>query len=384
MTARDTSVRCLLVALVPLVACDTVAPTSASGPRLLWSQHFVSLGSELATDGYRVFVMGTQRSVGAFRTTTGDLLWSASTATGDTSSGQTTTSTGRLGCALGPSLLICNDRELVAFLNVDGSFRWRTALSTPVQCLATCQPINISDSSVYVFGVDGSLAAVNQRTGVARWTTGSNNLAATIDTGLVVLGSSVGQSPNAMTALSVATGAKRWSASLPASAQLVTGMAMWHAVVLATANDGNVYGFDRTTGSLLWSVAGADTVTLTRELVPCISGTQPQPMLVLGNTLFVLTSTGAMAMFDLPTHTLLHRVTTALGPHLGVPLVADSNAVYVIGLNGDVGAFSIADAHLMQAYSITPEKICAMTQWQDRIFVLGETGVSAISKALTP
>ena len=368
--------------LVALTACNVAKSTSASGPQLLWSQHFVSLGSQLATDGYRVFVMGTQRSVNAFRTTTGDLLWSVSTAVGDTSSTQSTTSTGRLGCVTGFSLLVCADRDLVGMGYVDGTLRWRSQVT--VSCNTNCQPVSLSDSSVYVFATNGTLIAANQRTGLPRWISKGPSAAMSVDSGLVALGASVAGSPATVTALNIGTGSTRWSTALPASALVLTGTAIWQNVVLASASDGKVYGLDRASGSVLWSVAGADTVTLASESIPCVSGTTPQPMLVLGNSLFVATSTGTMAMFDLPSHTLLHRVTNSLGPHLGVPLVTDSTAVYLIGLNGDVAAFSTTDAHLLQAYSVSPEKVCAMAQWQDRLFFVGETGVYAVSKALSP
>lgn len=370
-----------LLSLAAAAACDVAKPTGASTPTVLWSQHFLSLGSQIATDGYRVFVMGAQRSVSAFRTTTGDLLWSASTATGDTSSTQVSTTTGRLGCVLGgASLLVCNDRELVGMLEIDGTFRWRSPLT--VSCATACQPITISDSSVYVFTTTGTLLAAAQFTGNLRWAAPKPASAVSIDSGIVALGSNTTGSPAAITALNVGTGSTRWTTSLPVSARAVTGTALWQNLVLASANDGNVYALDRATGATVWSVAGADTATLTSETIPCVSGSTSQPMIALGNSLFVATSTGVMAMFDLPSHTLVHRVTNALGPHLGVPLITDSTAVYVIGVNGDVGAFSTTDAHLMQAYSVSGDKICTIAQYQDRIFAVGESAIYAISKAL--
>jgi len=177
-----------------------------------------------------------------------------------------------------------------------------------------------------------------------------------------------------------ATGAVLWRTKL-GSAAYAGGTALWQNFVLAAASDGNLYALDRATGSVAWNIAGLDTgASVPPSLRICTLGPMAQPMLVVRNSLFVSTTTGAMVMIDLTSRTLLHRTAPVAGPSAGNRMLADSSAVYVASALGVLTEYSTADAHLLRAVALASDQVCGVALAAGKILATGVLGVYALSR----
>ena len=188
----------------------------------------------------------------------------------------------------------------------------------------------VADDTVFVGDGNGTLSALDVRTGELRWeeTIGSSVTASPLYAdGLVVAGSQEGT----IVALDAATGAERWR--FDAGSRAGASLAAADGVLFAGTDDGILFGLDIATGARLWQVTAAGPLTR-------------GPAFADG-TLYLGVAGGRFSAIDLATLDVLWAVELGSG-ELATPAVS-SQTVYTAtglatpGVPHELVAMNIAD-----------------------------------------
>jgi outer membrane protein assembly factor BamB len=203
-----------------------------------------------------VYFGTSDHAITALDTRTGRVRWR-------TASGETAGLTpGQNVLVVGP-LVALPDLGLYAFDRATGARRWSfhpPSGDTPGRFIIATDGVRIFTGSAA-----GYAYAVDARTGTSLWTTAiavdGNSVVAdpVADQGsvFVTLRHWTNPTTGGVVALDAVTGAIRWQRNfVPTGPGQGAGsygrVGLWHGLVIASADDGAVYGLDRNTGAIVW------------------------------------------------------------------------------------------------------------------------------------
>ncbi|GAC1350118.1 MAG: serine/threonine-protein kinase [Ktedonobacteraceae bacterium] len=220
---------------VSRLVLDWVATTGVS---------FLGIGSDsspVAVNGI-VYINANDDKLYAFRASTGELLWTASTGGASTSSPAIANGVVYIGSSVG---------VLYAFNASNGNGLWAytvpSANGSPSVMLSS--PI-ISRGVVFVGSGDGKLYAVNASNGVPLWTASTGD---SIESSATIAGNTIyiGSDDHRFYAFDISTGRTLWTALT--GDIIKSSPAVANGVVYIGSNDGKLYAFNAQTGQTLWS-----------------------------------------------------------------------------------------------------------------------------------
>ena len=201
----------------------------------------------------------------------------------------------------------------------DPTIAWQVSLSGPVGTTVVT-----AGGVAFVAVQDGSLVALDLKTGAQRWTSlVSSSSLSTPDVvgGLVV----VGTGTDGLQAVEAATGVKRWSVA--ADGAISGAPADAHGKIVFATDRGTVEAVDATTGSKIWAVSVDDPVIAS---------------IAIGNGLVIVGTNGAEThhgtLFALDLETGARRWRTDVGyfGRVGTPGIADGRVYASAGLDSSI------------------------------------------------
>ena len=227
-----------------------------------------------ASDAATAYFLSTRHEVVAIAAATGAVRWRQSTS-------EPGASTAGSAVVLAGSVVVAGDYNLVAFDRVTGAFRWRF-----VPSIGYAPGIYLGESSgglVLAGSPAGRVYAVSAATGEVEWTAviatdGRTTVFQPATDGTVVAaGYTTFTAPNVggVVLVELGTGRELWRAAFPRPADPLLGTGstggpvLTDTAVIASSGDGTVYGFNRTNGSILW------TLPPIRMVPPILQGPVP-------------------------------------------------------------------------------------------------------------
>jgi outer membrane protein assembly factor BamB len=335
----------------PDADASSAVPRQASGPppvpapATLWHVRGEGKG-EPAVDGSAVYFLSRRHEIVAVEARSGDVRWRNHTGEpGDETAGSVVVRAG--------DLVIAGDYNLVAFDSGNGAMRWR--FQPPDGYGAGYYLGGAAGDLVFTGSPSGRLYAVDIRTGRARWSTlvaggGASTVFAPITDGdVVVAGYTAFLAPNVggVVAVDAETGSLRWQSPFPPSpggvlsTRSAGGPLIYGRFVLATGATGIIHAFDRSDGSLQWSIAALD--------VPPPFGPTAQdhrPLARTGDTLFAGSLFGVVVAYDLRTRSELWRYGSLNEGSVNFRITSDDTAVYIPYLAGRLVALRVEDGRV--------------------------------------
>jgi outer membrane protein assembly factor BamB len=254
MIMRQRGATLLLVAFAA-ANCRTATEPGDGPGSVVWRAAGVSMAAPAVADT-TVYFGTSDHAITALDTRTGQVRWR--TASGETA-----------GLAPGQNVLVVGslvalpDLGLYAFDRATGARRWSfhpPSGDTPGRFIIATDGVRIFTGSAA-----GYAYAVDARTGTSLWTTAiavdGNSVVAdpVADQGsvFVTLRHWTNPTTGGVVALDAVTGAIRWQRNfVPSGPGQGAGsygrVGLWHGLVIASADDGAVYGLDRNTGAIVW------------------------------------------------------------------------------------------------------------------------------------
>jgi outer membrane protein assembly factor BamB len=343
---------CALSAGVVVPQADRMTPFGPSAPAVIWRTSGEGRGRP-ATDGSTAFFLTARHEVLALDAKTGVLNWRRST-------GEPGESTAGSAVVVVGSVVVAGDYNLVAFDRQTGSIRWRF-----IPAVGYAPGLYLGDTAgslVLAGSPAGRIYALLPATGDLLWTVQVIDGPATVfapatDGRVVAAGYTVFGSPatGGVVCVDAASGRERWRAVFPRSPDplLGTGSAGGPVIagtaVIASSGDGRVYGFDRDTGAVLWSLPAVDRIPPIIQgplkLPGSMTSADYRPLAASRSLLFVGSLKGDVIAYDLATRREAWR-------HLDLPqgsvsfgLASDDRSVYVPYASGRHAALAIATGH---------------------------------------
>jgi outer membrane protein assembly factor BamB len=288
-------------------------------------------------DGGTAYFLSRRHEVVALDASNGAIRWRQSTAEpGPTTEGSTVVVAG--------SVVVAGDYNLVAFDRITGTFRWRF-----VPAIGYAPGIylgGVTRGLVLAGSPAGRLYAVSANSGELVWasvisTDGRTTVFQPVTDGTdVVAGYTISAAPpiGGVVVVDPVTGRERWRASFPKSSDPLLGTGstghpiLAGDVVIASAGDGTIYGFDRLKGFIRWTLPPLTTIP------PQIQGPFPlpdgpgadfRPLATTWRTLFVGSLRGPVIAYDLTTLREKWRYYDPQSGSVSFGLVSDDRAVYV-------------------------------------------------------
>ncbi len=304
-----------------------------------------------AVDGSAVYFLSARHEVLAFDATTGIPRWRQFT-------GEPGEGTAGSAVAVAGPVVVAGDYNLVAFDRTTGSTRWRF---TPALGYAPGLYLGETTSSLVLAGSPaGRLYALSPATGDLIWTTQvSESPASTVfppatDGRIVAAGYTVfdGPATGGVICVDAATGRERWRAAFSRSSDplLGTGSAggpiLAGSIVIASSGDGRVYGFDRETGAVVWTLPSIDRMPeILRGPLPlpaATTGPDYRPLARSGSLLFVGSLKGDVIAYDLATQRERWRYLDPSQGSVSFGLASDDQLVYIPYASGRQVALAVA------------------------------------------
>lgn len=312
-----------LITCCVVVTCDR-APTAGQSAkaRVVWGIQDAAGAAAMpfADNDIAVFTSLNAPRVVALDATTGKLRWSQPVAGGPSGLGMPSSSV----VAYGDEVVV-GAWNLVAFARSTGDLRWTFS---PQGEFAAAAPLAVAGNLIISPGSVGKLFAVDATNGSLAWqlSLGERPFGAVVSNGVIYVSAS-GYASDGLTlaaghalAVGAIDGNILWRAALPNNPNGNwlggaggTGALTANAYIVASPS-GNVYAFDRTTGSTLWKFDGPG---------PFISGVG-----VLGDVAVVAALTGDIFGLDVKTGTVRWRQSTG-GSSVIEQITADENCAYV-------------------------------------------------------
>lgn len=194
----------------------------------------------------------------ALDTRTGGQRWRSPT-------GETGGQTAGVNLIVANGVVVVPDNGVYAFDAASGAPKWNYQASVGYgpgyfNIITDSVRVYTGSPSGYAYAVDLQTGAQIWATRVSTDSTASNIIDPVVDQGLVIVTMRRFTVPNTggVIALDAATGAIRWrrefTAASPEQPSSAGGRCLfWQALVIAAADDGTVYGLDRTTGAIVWT-----------------------------------------------------------------------------------------------------------------------------------
>ncbi len=342
---------CRLAAVVmACVVSGAIAAAQVNGrgadvarlPPNIW--HVAGDGRGLpAAEASTAYFLSAQHEVLAINADNGALRWRQSTGEpGDTTFGS--------ALVIAGPVVVAGDYNLVAFDRSRGVIRWRFA---PTEGYGPGIYLGAAaDGRVFAGSPAGRLYAVDEVTGLERWTTVVSTDGKTtvfqpvVRGGIVAAGYTTFSAPNAggVICIDAATGRVRWRTTFSRASNSGLGSG-WAGgplfiddVVVAASSDGTIYGFSSSDGSVRWSIpklgGSSGTDTLAQDFRPL---TRAGAALVAGSL------SGSVVAYDIETRRELWRHATPNSGSTAFAIASDRDAVYVPYVGGRLVALSLAN-----------------------------------------
>jgi outer membrane protein assembly factor BamB len=326
-------------------------PSPTREPFALWRVEEEGRGRP-AIESATAYFLSKRHTVFALDAATGSARWKQGTGEpGDATLGSAVTIAG--------SVIVAGDYNLVAFDRTTGAQRWRF-----VPALGYAPGIYLGESSgglVFAGSPAGRLYAIASETGNAVWsaTVGgdpdSTMFKPVTDGRVVAVGYKTFGVPSTggVALLEVATGRQLWRTVFPRAADplLGTGSAggpiIADPVIVASAGDGTVYGFNRSSGAIEWTVPPIDRIpSILRGPLPLPeTSTSPdyRPLVQRGQTLVVGSLKGDVVAYDLATRRERWRYLDEANGSVAFAIESDDLLVYVPFVSGRQIALSLSN-----------------------------------------
>jgi outer membrane protein assembly factor BamB len=380
---------CGLVAVIAIACAGCTEPTPAvRNSSVAWQVRGVAGPGRPAVDDGTVYFLADADShtVHAFDQRTGAPRWSAPT--GLSGPGRFNNA----GCAVSPLTVICGEGANVVGLDkTDGHLRWSVGPGVARYPGVYQGTVDSSGNTYFAPTADNKVIALDAATGDVRWSAPVIGQATGLTSYRVADGGDLvfvpytdfsGRRPaGGMLALSKANGSQRWitSFSSPDSSLGGKDVALWRDLVLGSFEDGHVRAFDRLTGQVVWELPKV-------ERYPSWSASPDGPvvgdyrtLIVVGDVLTVLSESGWVVTYDLPTRKEIGRATLNNAAPLLFGADGDARGGYFKSTTGYFFSYSagVPSLSLMSnSYSfISPPAITA-----DRVFIGSSEGYIAFTR----
>jgi outer membrane protein assembly factor BamB len=336
------------------------------------------------SDAGTAYFLSTRHEVVAIAAATGAMRWRQSTS-------EPGASTAGSAVVLAGSVVVAGDYNLVAFDRVTGAFRWRF-----VPAIGFAPGIYLGESSgglVLAGSPAGRLYAVSAATGELVWTTviASDGLTTVFqpatDGTVAAAGYTTFVAPNVggVVLAELGTGRELWRTAFPRPADHLLGTGstggpvLTDTAVIASSGDGTVYGFNRTNGSILW------TLPPIQVLPPILQGPVPfpsasagadyRPLARTGPTLFVGSLKGHVVAYDLATRLQRWKYVDDLSGSVSFALVSDSRSVYVPFVSGRHIALNVlTGGERWRTTDARDDFLWPAAPTSDRVYIAGGRG----------
>jgi outer membrane protein assembly factor BamB len=221
----------------------------------------------------------------------------------------------------------------------------------------------VADDTVFVGDGNGTLSALDARTGELRWeeTIGSSVTASPLYADGVV---AAGTQEGAIVALDAATGSEQWR--FDAGSRAGASLAASDGVLVAGTDDGILFGLDIATGALQWQITTAGPLT--------------RGPAIADGSLYVGVAGGRFSAIDLATRDVLWAV--ELGPgELATPAVSDGTVYTATGLATtgvphELVAMDVADGSRRWTFAAPSKEPLFVSAVDDRMVYAGSEDFS--------
>lgn len=297
-----------------------------------------------AADQSTAYFLSTQNKLLAVNTASGKVLWKRAVQE------QQQLTQGSTLLVAG-SLVLVGAYDVLAFSRLDGALRWRFV---PTEGYGPGLYLGDSeDGLVFTGSPAGRIYAVEEATGRLRWsatvsTEGKTTVfAPTVDGDLVAAGYTHFVAPprGGVVAFNAQTGQECWRTDFPrdhgegGSTGWAGGPILLKNVIVAASGDGTVYGFDRASGAISWSIPPVKV--------------QQDPHFVVehdfralassGGTLFAGSLTGYVVAYDLSTREERWRYSSLRDGSVTFKIRSDDETVFVPYFSGTLVAVGTVD-----------------------------------------
>jgi outer membrane protein assembly factor BamB len=379
---RGRSCFLLLVAVVS-PSCRSVFGPHEGSDRTLWKAAGVGWGTP-AFDATTVYFVAFDHAIIAADKATGHVRWKATT------DDQGTSTDGRTAVLTG-NIVALGDRDIYGFDRGTGARRW--AFHPQDGYLPGIFDLTTDGLTIFAGSPSGRVYAVDGASGASRWITilANDNNTSVFDptyadgTIYVCIRHFTNPTTGGVAALDAATGTVRWSRNLPAKPPSNSSSCNHHVVVVnadlivAAAQDGNIYGMTRAAGDIVWTAPQLSNL-------PSGTGGSPmyddRPLAVTGTTVIAGSSTGFVTALDGATGRELWRATANRGSAT-FPLSVDAQRAYVDHLGLQLAAFNISNgsiAWIAEGANEQGEYYPSPAVDTDRLYVGGMHGLYAMKK----
>jgi outer membrane protein assembly factor BamB len=337
-----------LTRLLLTLSCGALTSScaDATGPnatdRVVWHVAGRGLGAP-ALGGSTVYFPTADHAVIALDAGTGALRWRATTG----ESGQETTVGAGENVVVAGDNVIMPDVRIHAFDAATGATRW--VYQPTVGYGAGFFNLITDGTTVFAGSPSGYAFAVDAATGVQRWATqvATDALSTTVmdpvvDQGVVFVTMRRFTNPTSggVVAIDAVTGAIRWRREFTAvgpnsGSAAVFRCALWQNLVIAAADDGRVYGLDRTTGAIVWtSPRPSDELGYDDQ----------RPLLMVGGTLIV--GSDLLRLTGLDPATGIERWRLTNNRSIDEPMAGDGSHLYAVNTDLELEAVDASNGTL--------------------------------------
>jgi outer membrane protein assembly factor BamB len=295
-------------------------------------------------DGSSAYFLSRRHEVLAVDTATGTVRWKQHT-------GEPGDTTGGYAVVLSGDIVAAGDDNVIAFDRQTGAMRWRFVApgdDAPGLLLG-----GAAGGLIFTGSPIGRMAAIDDRTGSARWTFTVAGIATTTvfppaaDGDVVAAGYTTELAPliGGIVAVDAVTGAQRWRTEFPRPSDplLSTNAAgtpiFVDDLVIASSGDGVVYAFDRTNGSIRWSIPRLEGPLPGTSISP---DRDHRPLARAGGLLVVGSLTSYVVAYDMATRQERWRFSPRLDASVAFAVVTDDRVAYVPYFSGTTVAVDLS------------------------------------------
>ena len=375
-----------LTRLLLTLACGALTSScaDATGPdatgRVVWHVAGTGIGGAPALSGSTVYFPTADHAILALDAGTGALRWRATTG----ESGQETTA-GENVVVVGGTVII-PDVRIHAFDVATGASKW--VYKATVGYGAGYFNLTTDGTTVFAGSPSGYAFAVDAATGVQRWATqvatdalSTNVMDPVVDQGVVFVTMRRFTNPasGGVVAIDAVTGAIRWRREFTAvgpNSGSGAGFrcALWQNLVIAAADDGRVYGLDRTTGAIVWTSPRPSDEPVYDDL---------RPLLMVGGTLIVGSDMRRLTGLDPATGAERWRLAMK-NRSVYMPMAGDGSRVYFVNSGLELGAIDALSGTLAWVLVTQVQGVGGLVPYPavgaTMLYVSGFTGYWAIRK----
>ncbi len=364
------------------VAAQPSVPPPPAPPPQVWHMPGAAVGTP-THDADTVYVLDKHREVLALDADDGRLKWRSATGVTSTDAifGLTTSGT---NLVLAGELVIAGDWDVVAFDRRSGARRWSYQAEGgdgPGLFLGAAR-----GDTVYAGSVTGRVYAIDALSGRARWIARLEDrplvsvFAPELDGSQVLVGYSVYDNPSTggLAALDTSSGRILWKTRFPRPADpwrhtnRTGGPVVVAGLVFGSAGDGNIYGLDRDTGAIRWTLP-----RLTGPFAGYLTATDPdhRTLVGAGGLLVAGSTTGKIVAYDVESRAIKWEHDAGPWGSTSFSFSADDAHVYIPFLGGFVAALDVATGDARwRAGDFTVGMIWAPDPDGERVYAAGSRG----------